>query len=215
MQSAIASPSSLCQRGRGEDDQGQRWGWPRAEWTEKFPHGLGHFPPPLHSLTQGLPFHMSSPAPVFLQCFHRGDCHLLQAGFSCCFSINCSSVVTCSFGRLNCFHLWFPNASGAARYFPSSAPFTASPLPLPLSVFWRLSSFIAPFLLFQLIPWQSNSFSWLFLPSLGGWLPSLSFCSWQHLSFLSLGFSDFTPQVYPTCNCQHFLASLHCNFLTI
>lgn len=84
-----------------------------------------------------------------------------------------SSVVTCSFGQLNWLHLWFPNASGAAWYFPSSAPFTASPLPLPFSVFLRLSSFIASFLLFQLVPWQPNSFSWLFLPSLGGWLPSL------------------------------------------
>lgn len=51
-----------------------------------------------------------------------------------------SSVVTASFGQQNYFQLWFPNASGAIWCFLSSAPFAASPLPLPFSVFLRFTS---------------------------------------------------------------------------
>lgn len=51
-----------------------------------------------------------------------------------------SSVITGSFGQQNYFQLWFPNASGAIRCFPSSAPSSTSPLPLPFSVFLRFSS---------------------------------------------------------------------------
>lgn len=127
--------------------EGQRWGWPHAEQTERFPRGLHHFPLLLHPPTQGLPFHTSFPAVLSPRRLTPSP-----SGFRLLLLHHCSSVVTCSFGQLNCFHLWFPNASAAAWYFPSSAPFTASPPPLPLSVFLRLSSFIAPFLLFQLVP---------------------------------------------------------------
>lgn len=80
---------------------------------------------------------------------------LSASGFLLLLLHHCSSVVTWSFGQPNCFHLWFPNASGATQYFSSYAPFTDSFLPLPLSVL-RLSSFFVPFLLFQLIPWHYN-----------------------------------------------------------
>lgn len=112
-----------------------------------------HFPPPLCLLPQALPFDRLSPAPAVLQFFHWGNCYLLQQNLYYCFRIAplLSSpppldTQMASFSDL----LMLLELPCTSSFLTFSAPFIAS----PSSAFLRLYFFFAPFLPFQLIPWQ-------------------------------------------------------------
>ena len=129
----MASSSSPCHRGRGGDDHVQS--------------GQSG------SLTGSVIFHLLC-TPWLRGCpFIRLPLHQLSCRWSLSSTsgfllllLHCwSSVVTRSFGQLNCFQLWFSYACGAAQYFPSSGPFTVSPLPLPFCGFLRLFLSWLPF----------------------------------------------------------------------